>query len=42
MDLCEFEASLVYREFSRTARAVIQRKPDFKQTKKVEGDCKDT
>jgi hypothetical protein len=26
VDLCEFEASLVYREFSRTARAVIQRK----------------
>ena len=27
VDLCEFEASLVYRASSRTARAVTQRNP---------------
>ena len=27
MDLCEFEASLVYQARSKTARAVIQRNP---------------
>jgi hypothetical protein len=27
VDLCEFKASLVYKEFFRTARAVTQRKP---------------
>jgi hypothetical protein len=30
-DLCEFEASLVYRASSRTGRTVVQRKPDSKQ-----------
>ena len=35
-DLCEFEVSLVYRVSSRTARAVIQRNPVLKQTKKKE------
>ena len=32
-DLCEFEASLVYRVSSRTARTVIQRNSVSKQTK---------
>jgi hypothetical protein len=36
MDLCEFEASLVYRVSSRTARA-IQRNPVSKKKKKKKG-----
>ena len=32
-DLCEFEASLVYRVSFRTARAVTQRNPVLKKTK---------
>ena len=34
MDLCEFEASLVYRVRSRTARAVTQRNPVSKNKNK--------
>ena len=30
MDLCEFKASLVYKETPRTARAVTQRNPVLK------------
>ena len=33
VELCEFEASLVYRTSSRTARAVTQRNPVSKQNK---------
>ena len=34
VDLCEFEASLIYRVHSKTARAVTQRNPvSKKQTK---------
>ena len=31
VDLCEFEASLVYEASSRTVRAVTQRNPDSQQ-----------
>ena len=34
MDLCEFEASLVYIVSSRTARTVSQRSPVLKKRKK--------
>jgi hypothetical protein len=34
-NLSEFEASLVYKESSRTAKAVIQRNPFSKQTNKI-------
>ena len=33
VDLCEFEASLVYNVSSRTARDVTQRNPDLKKQK---------
>ena len=33
-DLCEFEANLVYRASSRTAKAVTQRNPISKEKKK--------
>ena len=34
-DLCEFEASLVYKASSRTARTVTQRNPVSKQTNTI-------
>ena len=33
VDFCEFEASLVYRASSKTARLVTQRNPTLKKTK---------
>ena len=36
MDLCEFEASLVYKMTSRTARAVTQRNPVSKNKQSKE------
>ena len=39
-DLCEFEASLVYRTRSRTARAVIPRNLVSKNKTKQQSKCK--
>jgi hypothetical protein len=36
VDLCEFEASLVYRVSSRTARATHREKPCLRKQKKEE------
>ena len=36
VDLCEFKASLVYKESSRTARAVTERNPVLKNKNKTD------
>ena len=38
VDLCEFTASLVYKESSRTAMAVTQRNPVLKNNKQTNSD----
>jgi hypothetical protein len=37
MDLCEFEANLVYRVSSRTARATLEHRKPVSKKKGVEG-----